>query len=140
MNERIPVSEGQQKLAVVWFVGCGLLFLGMIALSITGRFGGQLDRAWSWFLPTFFPTLALIITVLVYDAKNPTEATVGRFIFRLSWGLSAFYLLVIAGTLVLHPLSSMTPIELMDVSGFWIASIQGLVTAALGVFFVSREA
>ena len=43
--------------------------------------------------------------------------------------------LVVALSILLHPVSSMTPLELMEASNMWLGPLQGLVTAALGAFF-----
>lgn len=87
------------------------------------------------------PTLFLIIGVLVAGAVRPHETTrkVDRFLFRLSMGLSAAYLLVVLATILIQPISPLPPPELMRQSHLWLAPFQGLVTGCLGAFFIRRE-
>lgn len=140
MKTRVSMAGCQRTLATLWFGWCGALVVLMLAFTGVGKFGDQLARAWSWFLPTFMPTLLVIVGVLVHQNQQPgPAATVDRFLFRLSLGLSVFYLLLVLGVLLLQPLSGMTSLELMDTSGLWIGPTQGLVAAALGAFFASRE-
>ncbi len=141
MSPRVSVSDSQRKLAAVWFVLCGVLIVAMIVQTFSGRFGGQIKPAWSWFLPNIMPTLSLIVAVLVAEAvrTEAQEATVNRFLFRLTWGASLAYLLVVFSVVVLHPLSGLSPIELMDVSIVFMGPTQGLVAGLLGAFFVSKQ-
>lgn len=140
MNDRISVSVCQRRLATIWFVGCSLVFVLVLVQSILGKYGNEVERAWSWFLPTIIPTLSLIVGAVTYEARRPqTTATVDRFFFRISMGFSLAYLLLVLVTLLLQPFSNMTPLELMDISNLWLGPVQGFVGIALGAFFVSRQ-
>jgi hypothetical protein len=140
MNERISVLVCQRYLATIWFLGSGVLLTLVLALTISGRYGNQVERVWSWFLPTIIPTLSLITGAIMYEARRRgTGATVDRFSFRISTVLSLAYLLLVLATILLHPFSRMTPLELISISNFWLGPVQGLVGIALGTFFASRE-
>jgi len=59
--------------------------------------------------------------------------------FRLSFTLSAVYLFVVALTVLLQPFAEATPFEIMKASNLWLGPFQGLVSAALGAFFIRGE-
>ena len=140
ISQRLPVAWCQRRLAVVWFTGGGLLFAFLIAQTVAGKYGAQTEKAWAWLLPTVLPTLSLIVGAVAHSARRPSDpATADGFFFRVSFGLSVFYLILVLGTLLLEPLSSLTPLELMNISSLWLGPVQGLVGIALGVFFVSRQ-
>ena len=134
----LTMSRSKQRLAVLWFIGAAISFLLLVAQSTLGRYADRTTDAWSWFLPTIMPTLSLMIGVLVIDAAQGKlkEKTADRFLFRLTFGISITYLLAVCAVLLLHPFSSMGPIELMNQSNLWLGPLQGLVAAALGAFFV----
>lgn len=133
----IASGIAKKRLAAVWFPGAGLIFLVVLAASILPD-GATASKLWTWFLPTVMPTLSLIVGVLVLDARGRIAAVqeVDAFLFRLAFGLSAFYLIIVALTLLLTPFSA----ELLDRSQLWLAPVQGLTSAALGAFFVQRDA
>jgi hypothetical protein len=143
-DNRISLAVAQPRLAVVWFSGGGFILLLVIIQSLMGKYEGKTDEAWSWLLPTLMPTLSLIIGVLAAGAKreNPPEETVTRFIFNLSFWLSFTYLLLVALTILVSPFTAENvkeSLELMHRSNLWLGPLQGLVGAALGVFFVSKK-
>lgn len=141
MTDRIGMYESQWRLTKTWFWGCGLLFALMLGLSIDGKFGGQVARAWGLFLPTFIPTLSLIIGAMVAQVRHPTRtATVAKSIVSFSIWLSVAYLVVVAGSILFQPFSQMPPIAFMETSSIWIVPFQALVAAMLGAFFVHNEA
>ncbi len=140
MRQRLPVSFCQHRLAVVWLIGSGLVFALLIAQTVGGKYGTQADKAFGWLLPTVLPTLLLIVGAVASEARRAESmATVDRFAFRMSLGLSAFYLVLVLATSLVQPFSSMTPLELMTTSHLWLGPVQGVVGIALGVFFTSRQ-
>ncbi|MCI5123967.1 MAG: hypothetical protein D3925_05705 [Candidatus Electrothrix sp. AR5] len=143
---RIPIANTKKQLAIIWFSGSGILFTLLLLQTIFGKYGTEISEIkdpWGLMLPTFIPTLSLIIGVLVSDAtgsQDPEEtATVDRFFFRLSCFLSTTYLLTVILTILLSPFSTLSLLELMKLSNLWLAPFQGLVTASLGAFFVSKK-
>ena len=113
----------------------------IILQSIFGKYQNDVEKAWSWFLPTIMPTLSLIVGVLVSDAFSQDQATlkIDKFIYNISFGFSLVYLLMIYLVLFLQPLTQMTVFEVMHISNLWLGPFQGLVGASLTVFFVRRE-
>jgi hypothetical protein len=85
------------------------------------------------------PTLSLIIAVLVLDQLGKgvqMPRTADRFLFRLSIGLSAFYLLLILLSILIQPFTPLPPLQLMQQSNLWLGPLQGLVVGAMGAFFI----
>jgi hypothetical protein len=142
---RIRLNTCQKRLTIVWFIGAGILFTLLILQTIFGRYGDKANEAWSWLLPTITPTLSLIIGGVVVSGhlgkgeKTKTVQTVDQFAYRLSFFLSLAYLIAVSLTFFLSPFSDLPPLELMELSNLWLAPFQGLVSAALGVFFVSQK-
>ncbi len=140
MNDRLPITQCQRRLALIWILGSGLLFLLLIAQSLLQIYGGQNAKVWGWFLPTVLPTLTLIVSAVAYSAKQgATTDTVDIFAYRLSQALSAFYLLMVAIVPLGKPFTGAPPIDLMTTSSLWLAPLQGLVGIAMGIFFGSRQ-
>ncbi len=140
---RIPIANTKKQLTIIWFSGSGILFTLLLLQTIFGKYGTEAKDAWGLILPTFMPALSLIIGVLVSDATGSQDseetATVDRFFFRLSCFLSIGYLLTVILTILLSPFAQLSLLELMKLSNLWLAPFQGLVTASLGAFFVSKE-
>lgn len=138
MEATIPITTCKRWLATIWFSGAGIVFFIMLVQSLLGRYGDQVDNAWGWLMPTVVPTLSLIIGVLVYDAVDQLDIRrrIDQFLFRLTAGLSCAYLLAVLLVLLLTPLSSLGPLELMSRANAWLGPLQGLVAAAMGAFFV----
>ena len=134
----LSMAAAKRRLSVVWFTGAGLLFLVMILQTIFGRYGADAEEAWGWLLPGILPTLSLIIGVLVMDAlgKGVKAQRVDAFMFWTSFGLSVFYLLMVALPILLQPFVSSEPLMLLKQSNLWLGPMQGLVSAALAAFFV----
>jgi hypothetical protein len=132
----------KKSLAIVWFVGAGVIFLLILLQTLSGKFAGEEKRAWSWYLPTVMPTLSLIIGVLVTDARpgaSAGERSADPFLFRLAMSLSTTYFLVVLLLVLAEPFTTLTLLELMDLSSLWLGPLQGIVTASLGVFFVRSQ-
>lgn len=141
MSTPVSMSLAKRRLAVVWFVGAGLLFLLVLLQSVRGIYGGQTDQAWAWLLPSVMPTLSLIIGVLVADARQPQRVniTIDPFIPGLAVTLSVVYFVTVVCTILLQPFSSATPLGLMSMSHLWLAPFQGLVSAVMGALFVKQQ-
>jgi cytochrome bd-type quinol oxidase subunit 2 len=138
---RIPLDRARNDLAKIWLTGAGIVFLLLIIQSILGKYEGQLQEVWSWFVPTMVPTIALMLGVLGASAlaEHDEERSVNKAFFGISRSLSFFYLGVLALTLLLQPFSDKPAVQLYTLSNYWLAPIQGIVVAALGVLFTSHE-
>jgi hypothetical protein len=140
---KIPWSKSKRKLALLWFIGSGIIFMVLLLQSILGRYGNESSKAWSWFLPTILPTLSLIISVIVSDelknSENSLSQNVDKFYFNLSYSLSFSYLFVVFSTILISPFASRSIFELMQDSNMWLGPFQGLVSASLGAIFIKKE-
>ena len=138
---KVPWTTCKKRLATLWFSGAGLIFLIFLIQTIGGRHGDAPETAWGWLLPTIMPTLSLMVGVFVLDAlgKGTKIKQVDRFVYRLAFGLSAAYLGVVLLTIVAGPFSAQGPSALMAQSNLWLGPFQGLVSAALGAFFIRGE-
>ena len=139
----MTLTKSKWVFASIWLGGAGLVFLILVVQSLVGRYGSQSEAAWAWYLPTVMPTLSLIIGVLVNDFRaGPTGAKVlpvsAKGLFWMGVGLSSFYLLLVAVTILVQPfLQDVSPIELMHRSNLWLGPLQGLTAGVLAAFFRS---
>ena len=134
-------KAAQKKLMLLWCISALIAFLFMIVKSIGDMYGSKTDDAWSWFLPTILPTLSLMITVAVIDfTQTPNDDKQSDiFLFRIAFWLSFIYLFLLIFT-VLNPMNyDAGPIDLMKKSNLWLGPLQGLVSAALGAFFIKSK-
>lgn len=141
MSNTIATRICRTRLATVWLLGSAVLFFVIVAQSLLGKFGTQVEAAWSWFLPSVMPSLSLIVSVLVIDMHKIPTATkkVDRFLFHVTMAISIIYLTMVAVTIFAQPYTQLAPVELMRRSNLWLAPLQGVVAAALGAFFVKGE-
>jgi len=139
MQVRMAICK--RRLATVWFVGGGIVFLIVILQTVLGRFGDKAATAWGWLLPSIMPTLSLIIGVLVTDAlgKGVEIAKGDSFLYKVTLGLSVAYLGAVLLTILIAPFAPVTPLRLMEQSNLWLGPMQGLVAASLGAFFIKRQ-
>jgi len=151
-SKLLPLDSVRWRLAVVWFPVCGVIFLLLIGQSIGGVDGNELQRVWGWALPNFLPTLALMVSVFAADALKPSSETVvfvRKNFYVLAISLSVFYLSTFILSILVQPLLQWfnttteggvtVRIELLETSNIWLAPLQGLVIAALGVLFFLKE-
>ena len=139
----IPIEKARWRLALVWFLGCGFMFLMLVAMSIRDTFGDQTPRVWGWALPNFLPTLALMISVFAADALSPYNskwASVRAPFFYLAVSMSAFYILLMLIQIFYWPIPDVPlRLERLEMSTMWLGPLQGLVVALLGTLFFLKE-
>jgi hypothetical protein len=139
-----PLLGVRIKLARVWLIGAGLLFMILVMQSLLHVYGDLTQEAWAWFLPTVLPTLSMIISVLTYTALDPVagDSQVRRSFVSIALWLSSVYLLTVMLTIMIQPYASRNAAEavgLMRTSNLWLGPFQGLVASALGTLFASKE-
>jgi hypothetical protein len=142
MNSRISMAQCKTRLTTIWFVGSGVVFALIFVQTIGGRYGDQVNEAWSWLLPNIMPTLSLITGVLVTDSlgKGIQIKSVNRFLFQMAFWLSVAYLMTITLTILLWPITSeLEPLTFLQKSSIWLAPFQGLITALMGAFFIQND-
>jgi hypothetical protein len=137
MNVRLPVTACKQKLGTLWIACGGILFFVVFLQSILGKYDAAAQDAWSWFLPHIMPTMSLIVGSLALGTREAQK--VDAFIYKLAFWLSAFYLCMLALTIFLPPLVADDPLPAMKSANLWLAPLQGLVSAAIGAFFIKKS-
>lgn len=149
-NKLILLDTARWHLAIVWFPACGILIILLAAQSLFGVYEDRVQGAWSWALPNFVPTLALMVSVFAADALRPFDETAGSKVretfYRLSMGISIFYLVVLLATVLVQPFvvtyrsdTKLNQIGMLEMSNLWLAPLQGLVVTALGVLFFLKQ-
>lgn len=141
MPDRVPLINCQQKLLTIWLFGVIPALLLMITRSLFGSFSGKEQEVWSWFVPTFLPTLSLMIGAYAKIAfQDSTDSkTADKFFFRISAWSSIFYLVVLSSVILSQPFLNAPALETFARSGLFLSGIQGFVAACLGGFFVSQK-
>jgi hypothetical protein len=138
---RVSFIKYKKVLATIWFSGSGIVFILILLQTLGGKFSGQEEKAWGWFLPTVMPTLSLIIGVLVVEIKQGSatdKKEVSSFFYKLTMSLSIVYFVVLLMPVLIEPFISMRILELLVLSNLWLGPLQGLVTASVGVFFIKK--
>ena len=140
-EKQIPMERCKRHLALLWLVGSAILFILLIAQTVGNHYGDKDNEAWGWLLPNLMPTLLLIVGALMADAfgTGAKAKSVDDFVYKVALALSAVYLFMVVLPIGLQPYVSYTPIELLKRSNLWLGPLQGLVSAAVGVFFVKAE-
>ncbi len=135
---KLSLTLCQRRLALVWIIGAGVLFLFVLIQSSLGHYDNSAD-AWNWLLPAVLPTASLIVTAL-FKTLQPEEKMADRFLFRLCFSLSAVYLLTLLAVLLLQPLQqSSGPAEALKHSQICLGPFQGIVVSSVGAFFGQTE-
>ena len=136
----MELQLAQRRLARIWFIFGGILFLLIFMQTMFGKFEDKSDEAWSWFFPNIIPTLSLMISVFVFQNKKPqANKSIDKFYFQLAFWLSLFYLTTILVTILSQPFVGSSIISLMHESNLYLGPFQGLVTAALGSLFIKSK-
>jgi hypothetical protein len=140
MSPRQPmtVADAQGRLAMLWIAGAAGVGALLLTQTVLGKYGGQTDKAWSWFAPTVFPMLTIIVTAWFGTEAAARQQTVEPRHFQMAFGLSLVYLATVAGTLLVQPFSPWTPMELLALSHGWLGPTQGLAGIGVGKFFAAK--
>lgn len=134
---KMSMTQAKQRLAILWFVGAGLVFFLVLIQTNLGKYGDKTSEVWSWLMPTIMPNLSLIIGVFVIDAlgRGLKIGRINAFLFKLTFGLSCAYLIAVLIVFLLQPWSSRPPLEHLQQANAWLGVFQGLVAAGMGAFF-----
>lgn len=126
----------KKNLVILWLPCSAGLFLLLLIQSFGDGEGTK--ATWEWIIPLLAPNAALMVGVMVADAKKEqqTEEYIDAFIYWLAFLLSVFYMLLVLTSIVYYEL--VEGADLQD-SKLWLTSVQGLVSLALGAFFVKSE-
>lgn len=144
MSDTVSLKRCRQIVATVWCVGAGVPLLILVVQSLIGHFGGSTRDVWAWYLGCVLPTVGLIGAVLGAGALQPhtqNNRSVDAFFYKWAIGLSVVYLGCIWLVVFIAPIRQLDEglLELARDAAVWLAPLQGLVTAALGVVFFKGE-
>jgi hypothetical protein len=141
-DNRERLETARNGLARLWFIWGFVILLVVIVQSILGYYGEQLREAWSWFIPTIVPTCSLMLGVLGESAMRNEDddlRTVKRTFYQLTRWISCGYLLILSLTICLAPFAPVNAVQLYTLSNYWLAPMQGIVGATIGVLVVSQQ-
>ena len=145
MSDQLPLKRCKRIIASVWLLGAGLLFALLLVQCLSNHYGESQSQVWGWFLGAVSPTVGLIVAVLAAEAMTQDEAgehSVDAFFYRVAVGVSVVYLLAL-WAIVLMPAIRADLVDglpgLINETGQWLSTLQGLVTASLGVFYVRKK-
>lgn len=141
MNKEITFFHAQKKIALLWFVFCGVIFLLLFLQTNLDKFEEHTNEIWNWILPNLVPTLSLILSVFIAEQnKKPyIKKYVSMFYYRLVYGVSLVYLSTIFLLIILNPLFEKTFLEMIKESVYYLMPFQGLIGLTLGYFFSSSK-
>lgn len=136
----ISKFEAQKKISILWLINAGILTLIFILFTVFDRFEEQPMKGWEWYSQNIIPIVSLMLgTFYININKRQSSKKINIFYFRLSYGISIFYLLVLYLTIFLAPLAFMyaniSMVDLLSKSKIYLIIIQGLLTYSLGLFF-----
>lgn len=140
MSERLDLQTAQRKLLLIWLIGSAPALILMLVRTLGPNADG-IENVWGWLLPTVMPTLSLVVGTYAATALAVPDGhrTVDSLFFRVSVALSASYLLIVILAIVSYPFSKTPALVLLERIGIVLGPVQGLVSACLGVFFVSQK-
>src|ERR1019366_9105817 len=100
-----PVDSVRTRLSVVWFSGALVILLLVAVQTLNGRYGDHTQEVWTWLLPNLMPTLGTILAGIVATAMDPhrSRSVVRSDFYRLSLGISLFYLALVLLTILIAP-------------------------------------
>jgi hypothetical protein len=145
MGTQLDFETCKRRLAVLWLLAAGFITTLLVLGSVLGKF--QMDGvdktmlAWQWFLPTLVPTLSVMVTMVVFDARRQSvkQWKVDAFYYRLTRNLSSFYFTIVFIVYAAVVLPDVPNMRAFDTSNWFLPPLQGLLSSSLGVFFLERE-
>jgi hypothetical protein len=150
--QTLDLRVARSRLALVWFPLSGAIFLLLVVqTTFANTYAGQDQAVWGWALPNFMPTLALTGSVFAanaLEARNREKAVVRMFFFRLAFGLSVFYFVVLFMVLLGPAFAQVVTgdaatvedrLSVMERSSVFLGPLQSLVVLVIGALFFLKE-
>jgi len=136
--ETIDLSKAQMRLLITWLIGSMPAFIYVFVKTLDPEASG-IEKVWGWLMPTIMPTLLMVAgTCAGVALAKQTSREVNRLFYQISVCISVFYLLAVFCT-VFVSLRSTNAVDDLNKSSIFIGSLQGLASACLGAFFVSKK-
>ena len=132
----IDFFSAKKRLAMLWFIGSGLIVFLVILQTLHHKFEGGTQDAWGWLFPNILPVLSLILSVFLLDINNvgTTDKQVPLFFLRLSSSIASVYLLVILIVIVMAAQQG-NVVKNLQAANIFLGPLQGLAISATGLFF-----
>ena len=135
----MKVGRARAALTLLWGAGSSPVFITIVYMTVMDRFGTAWETPWTWISPLLFPILGLIImAVTAGKSANDDKEVKSSHVFWFTLILSMTYLATIYVIIFMQPFSKLPLERSMQISGWYLGPLQGLVTAALGKFFVEN--
>lgn len=140
----IEFSKAQKRIATLWFLSSLIIFFVFFLQTVFGKFENNIKEAWGWLLPLVLPNLTLMLSIFFSDLHQQKKSEYNLFetdifFYRLTLGISFFYLGTILLIILLQPLSTKSIFQLMSDSSIFLGPIQAIVSGSIGLFFINRK-
>lgn len=148
----VELGQARRWLYCIWFPGTALLLFVLVAQTITRAYGDETSRLWSWALPNITPVLSLMLSVAGAEAmisrRNLAMRRIRRDFVVIVCGFSVVYIIFLLVPIIGQPIYFLVSdtvrlerarTELLDISSFWLAPLQGFVIGLICVLFTSYE-
>jgi hypothetical protein len=126
----------------LWFTwACILLLIVFVQLTLK-HYGEDWRAALEWLLPAILPTTTLVAGVWASEMAKPDrqDRLVPQSAFRMAALGSVVYLAFVTLVIAAQPFYDGPPIDLMHQSALFLAPLQGVVGAFIGIFFSTTSA
>jgi hypothetical protein len=142
MSEKLQMNVCKKRLTILWFMWFAFLLLIMVVQTVLGNYLDDVDAVWKWFLPTIWPTLALMLGAWFagVSGEEAEGKVIDRFVYAAAFGLSALYLLLVTISIFGQVIArGLTPLQLMELSNTWLGPLQGVVAGSIAFFFLKAK-
>jgi hypothetical protein len=157
MSSTIDYSKAQKQLVVLWCSVSVIVFIIYFVQTLTGKYLDHVSDVWEWVLQFVIPPLTLMIGVLINQLSSESKTKViDSFYFRIAFGFSGFFLLLLLLSAVLVPFihqaqnsnvliteiteeNQITIIDAFNDYNNFLIPVQGITTLTLGLFFTKTK-
>ncbi len=147
----ISYNKARRKLLIQWLIMAAVIFLIFFIQSILGRYTTHVSEVWEWLFRLLTPPLSLMIGILIAQLMGKAaDFETDLFYFRLSQGISWFFLVFLLLSAILVPVIHLQQnlsldkehekniMEAFNTYNNFLLPLQGLATLALGLFFTKK--
>jgi hypothetical protein len=138
-EQQIPAGRAFRKLAWVLAIAALLPTALTVARLVLGYYSGDSSTAvWAWLVPMTIPPISVIVAALAFNAALPEPgALVRRSAYRVAFWLAIAFSLALLLTMLAEPLLTISPLQYLNLSTFWLTAIQGAVIVSLCALLTS---
>lgn len=138
--KNVTLSEAKNRLFTIWIAGFIICFVLTLIQTIMGKYDELYMNVMDWFGPLIFPTLTLMIGVLIATNNQPVDMkkVADPTVFKTAEICSILFLSLILVVFLLEPFVHQTPFELMSRVKVFFTFFNGLLTGLIGYFFIKK--